>query len=64
LAPAVILHLYVEIYAADQRKRDGGSGITTSVGASKFIGLANLAELLFDASWWSSVLKTLVLHGA
>lgn len=29
------------------------------VGQSPFIGLKNLAELIYDASWWASVLRTL-----
>lgn len=33
------------------------------VGHSPYIGLANIAEVLFDASWWSSVLRTLYYMG-
>jgi len=29
------------------------------IGHSPFIGLKNLAELIYDASWWASVLRTL-----
>lgn len=29
------------------------------VGESPFVGVGNLAELLFDATWWASVLRTL-----
>ncbi|HHV36638.1 MAG TPA: extracellular solute-binding protein [Candidatus Cloacimonetes bacterium] len=58
LAPAVIL-----IFMWKYMPLISGSVMAVQdynlVGASKFIGLANLAELLFDASWWSSVLKTL-----